>query len=64
MDIIIAIGGGLFMLGLFVIALNTRVRYGWFFRHYESQNRGANIVGILMILVGLVIMLIKIKLND
>ncbi|KRL85576.1 hypothetical protein FC50_GL001749 [Lacticaseibacillus pantheris DSM 15945 = JCM 12539 = NBRC 106106] len=54
---LIAIGGGIFLVGMIIVALNTRMRYG-FFTHYESHIPGLTVVGVIMVIVGLAMAII------
>lgn len=62
MDIVILIGAVIFGIGLLITALNTKIRYGWF-THYENRNNGLSWIGILLIILGLGIILLKAYLN-
>jgi len=62
MDIVIVIGGALFVLGMLIAAVNTRIDYG-FFTHYRSVNRGVNLIAILLIIIGLGIVILKFMAN-
>lgn len=62
MDIIIVIGAVIFGIGVLTLAFNTKIRYGLVTR-YTRRNKGVGWLGILLMLIGLVIILLKIYLN-
>ncbi len=62
-DSVILLGSVLFGISMIIFMLNTRVRYGFVLRRYESRSTGWLFISILLLIIGLGIIIIKAYLN-
>lgn len=57
------LGSVLFGISMIIFMLNTRVRYGFVLRRYESRNVGWLFISTLLLIIGLGMIIIKAYLN-
>lgn len=62
-DSVILLGSVLFGISMIIFMLNTRVRYGFVLRRYESRSTGWLFISILLLIIGLGMIIIKAHLN-
>ena len=62
-DPVILLGSLLFGISMLIFMLNTRVRYGFVLRRYESRSTGWLFISIFLLIIGLGMIIIKAYLN-
>lgn len=62
-DPVILLGSVLFGISMIIFMLNTRVRYGFVLRRYESRNVEWLFISTLLLIIGLGMIIIKAYLN-